>query len=276
MTSAEQILSQPHYDFADLVAVQDIIRTASEENLPVYYSRSTADYKTDGSIVTEADLAMQRSLTRALAERFPEVGMLGEEIDLAAQQDVVQGSRDFWCLDPVDGTTNFHATMPLFSVSLSLISQGQVVLGIVYDPNRDEFFGAIRGEGIWINGERLQRPQQPDNLAGCIAFVDFKRLSGEVGRALVQQPPYKSQRNIGTCALEWAWLAAGRANLLIHGSERIWDYSAGVLLNQEAGGQSETFDGEPVFRQSLEPRSVIAASNPALFKQWASRIRDVG
>ncbi len=276
MPTAEQFLSQPRYAFDDLIAVQDIIRTTTENNLPVYYRRSTADYKSDGSIVTEADLAMQHALTSALAERFPGVGMLGEEVDEATQRDVIQGSRDFWCLDPVDGTTNFHATMPLFSVSLSLISQGQVVLGIVYDPNRDEFFGAIRDEGIWINGERLQRPHQPDSLRGCIAFVDFKRLSGEVGRALAQHPPYKSQRNIGTCALEWAWLAAGRSNLLIHGSERIWDYSAGVLLNQEAGGRSETFDGEPVFRQSLEPRSVIAASNPGLFEQWSSRIRDIG
>ena len=269
-------MSQHHYSFEDLIAVQDIIRTATEKNLPIYYMRSTADYKADGSIVTEADLAMQRALTVALAERFPEVGMLGEEIDEAMQQDVIQGSRDFWCLDPVDGTTNFHATMPLFSVSLSLISQGQVVLGIVYDPNRDEFFGAIRDAGIWINAEPLQRPPQPDSLSGCIAFVDFKRLSSEVGRTLVQHPPYKSQRNIGTCALEWAWLAAGRANLLIHGSERIWDYSAGVLLNREGGGLSETFDGEPVFKQSLQPRSVIAASNPALFEQWASRIRGIG
>jgi myo-inositol-1(or 4)-monophosphatase len=276
MPTAEQFLSPHQYAFDDLIAVQDIIRSTAETNLPIYYRRSTADYKTDGSIVTEADLAMQRALTVALAERYPEIGMLGEEIDEIAQRGMIQGTHDFWCLDPVDGTTNFHATMPLFSVSLSLISQGQVVLGIVYDPNRDEFFGAIRNEGIWVNGTPLQRPRQPDSLGNCVAFVDFKRLSDEVGRSLVQRPPYKSQRNIGTCALEWAWLAAGRANLLIHGSERIWDYSAGVLLNQEAGGQSETFDGEPVFRQSLEPRSVIAASNPALFEQWASRIRDIG
>jgi len=269
-------LSQHHYAFDDLIAVQDIIRTATEDNLPVYYRRSTADYKSDGSIVTEADLAMQRTLTATLAARFPAVRMLGEEIDEATQQEVVHEHGDFWCLDPVDGTTNFHATMPLFSISLSLISQGQVVLGIVYDPNRDEFFGAIRDEGVWVNGEPLQRPRQPDSLGSCIAFVDFKRLSDELGRALVQHPPYKSQRNIGTCALEWAWLAAGRANLLIHGSEHIWDYSAGVLLNREAGGQSETFDGEPVFKQTLKPRSVIAASNPALFEQWASRIRDIG
>ena len=70
-------------------------------------------------------------------------------------------------------------------------------------------------------------------------------------------------------------LAAGRVNLLLHGRERIWDYTAGVLLNLEAGGKCETFDAEPIFKQTLVPRSVIAASTSELFQQWASRIRSV-
>jgi myo-inositol-1(or 4)-monophosphatase len=93
--------------------------------------------------------------------------------------------------------------------------------------------------------------------------------------SLVKNSPYKSQRNIGTCALEWAWLAAGRVNLLLHGRELIWDYTAGVLLTQEAGGKCETFDAEPVFKETLVPRSVIAASNPELFEQWVERIRAI-
>jgi myo-inositol-1(or 4)-monophosphatase len=266
-------LSQPQYDYADLIAVQDIIREVTANTLPVYYSRSTADYKSDGSIVTEADLIMQQKLTPALAERYPDVLMLSEEISEPVQHEVLQSADDFWCLDPVDGTTNFHSTMPLFSVSLALIRGGEVVLGVVYDPNRCEFFGAIRDQGIWINGEPVERPQQPERLGDCIAFVDFKRLSDRISTTLVNQTPYKSQRNIGTCALEWAWLAAGRANLLIHGSQKIWDYSAGLLLTREAGGISETFDGEPVYQQSLQPRSVIAASNPELFALWAPMVR---
>lgn len=267
----------PHqqYDYDDLIAVQDIIRIATEHSLSVYYTRSTADYKSDGSIVTEADLMLQQSLTTALAERYPSVLMLGEEICESAQRDALHDGDDFWCLDPIDGTTNFHATMPLFSVSLGLISGGEIVMGIVYDPNRHEFFGAIRNQGMWINGERVERPAQPSRLGDCVAFVDFKRLRAAVGSKLVQRQPYKSQRNIGSCALEWAWLAAGRANLLVHGREKIWDYSAGVLLNQEAGGISETFDGEPVFKLSLKPRSVIAASHPDLFTKWASVLRDL-
>lgn len=269
-------MSQPLYDYDDLIAVQNIVRGITETSLPLYYARSTADFKSDGSIVTEADLLMQQALTDALAARYPGLPMLGEEVGEREQHEILQGGADFWCLDPVDGTTNFHATMPLFSVSLALISGGEVVLGLVFDPNRAEFFGAIRGQGVWINGEPMVRPEQPALLGDCIAFVDFKRLNQPVSNALVQQTPYKSQRNIGTCALEWAWLAAGRANLLVHGSERIWDYAAGVLLASEAGGVSETFEGEPVYKRTLEPRSVIAASNPELFSLWASNLRAAG
>lgn len=266
-------MPQHTYNYDDLLAIQEIIRNAARQSLGIYYACSTADYKTDGSIVTEADLAMQRALAIALAERYPRVSMLGEEDSEVEQNRVIQDSQDYWCLDPVDGTTNFHATVPLFSVSLGLISKGEVVLGVVYDPNRDEFFGAVRQQGFWINGEKVARPRQPDKLSRCIAFIDFKRLQSATSTSLVQDTPYKSQRNIGTCALEWAWLAAGRVNLLLHGRERIWDYAAGVLLTEEAGGQSETFDAEPVFKQTLIPRSVIAASNPELFEQWATRVR---
>ena len=269
----EPRLPQHRYSYDDLLSIQEIVREAAVHSLAVYYACSTADYKADGSIVTEADLAMQQAMTTALAKRYPQVCMLGEEISVDEQTRVIEGEQDYWCLDPVDGTTNFHATVPLFSVSLGLISNGEIVLGLVYDPNRDECFGAVQGQGFWINGDSVSRPDQPEKLGNCIAFIDFKRLSAATSSSLVQDTPYKSQRNIGTCALEWAWLAAGRVNLLLHGRERIWDYAAGVLLTEEAGGRCETFDAEPVFRQTLTPRSVIAASNPDLFGQWAARVR---
>ncbi len=264
------------YDLNDLNDIQTIISDAARQSLGVYYTRSTADYKDDGSIVTEADLAMQQMLTETLRKRFPLVHMLGEEVDTDAQRTVIDSGEDYWCLDPVDGTTNFHATVPLFSVSLGLVHEGEIVLGVVYDPNRQEFFAALRGEGLWVDGRRLQRPDQPTRLGNCIAFIDFKRLGAALGSSLVTDTPYKSQRNIGTCALEWAWLAAGRVNLLLHGSEQLWDYAAGLLLAEEAGCRAETFDGEAVFNRSLEKRSVVAASTPELFESWAARIRDIG
>jgi myo-inositol-1(or 4)-monophosphatase len=272
-TNPELFLPQQGYSYEDLVAIQNIVRDTARDKLSGFVACSTADYKPDGSIVTDADMAMQQALTEALGARYPGIGMLGEEVDEAQQRAILASPGDYWCLDPVDGTTNFHATVPLYSVSLGLISEGRVVLGLVYDPNRDEIFGALRGQGLWVDGERVERPPQPDRLGDCIAFIDFKRLPRRLGTSLVSDTPYKSQRNIGTCALEWAWLAAGRVNLLLHGRERIWDYAAGALLAEESGGQAETFDAEPVFTQSLKPRSVIAASCPELFSQWAERVR---
>ncbi|MFT5219702.1 MAG: myo-inositol-1(or 4)-monophosphatase [Planctomycetota bacterium] len=266
-------MSSPGFQFDDLLSIENIIRDACASSLTTYYAHSTANYKPDGSIVTEADLAMQETLTTLLAEKYPSIKMLGEEDTEECQQAVIEGGGDFWCLDPVDGTTNFHATMPLFSVSLALVSQGEVILGVIYDPNQKEFFSAIKGQGFWVNDIKTDRQQQPESMSQAIAFVDFKRLNNELRTELAVNSPYKSQRNIGTCALEWAWLAAGRASLLVHGREKLWDYAAGYLLNLESGGISESFAGEPVFNNSLEPRSVIAASNAQLFDQWSHKIR---
>ncbi len=263
-------MSTKIYGFDDLIAIEKIIEASAQSSLIPYFKKSISQIKHDGSIITDADLAMQTSLTSALQAQFPQVRMLSEENSVQDQIEVLTCGDDFWCLDPLDGTTNFHATTPLFSVSLALISHHQVVLGIVYDPLRQEFFSALKGQGFWINHETHERPRQPELLRQSIAFVDFKRLKREDRLRLVDQVPYKSQRNIGSCALEWAWLAAGRVQLLIHGSENLWDYAAGNLLLDESGGISQNHEGEAVFVESLEPRSVLAASNAELFQQWAS------
>ncbi|MEJ2631414.1 MAG: inositol monophosphatase family protein [Acidihalobacter sp.] len=77
-----------------------------------------------------------------------------------------------------------------------------------------------------------------------------------------------AQRNLGTCALEWVWLAAGRGHVYLHGGVRLWDYAAGSLLSAEVGGVSATLEGEPVFQPDPGPRSVLAAADPALFEAW--------
>ncbi len=258
------------YRFDDLLAIEEIIATSAQSSLIPYFRKSSSQIKDDGSILTDADLAMQASLTSALQAQFAQVGMLSEEMSAQQQAQVLTCDDDYWCLDPLDGTTNFHATTPLFSVSLALVSNHQVVLGIVYDPLRQEFFSALKGQGFWINRQRHKHPQQPDLLSQSTAFVDFKRLKREFRLRLVDQAPYKSQRNIGSCALEWAWLAAGRVQLLIHGAENLWDYAAGTMLLEESGGMSQNHEGEAVFVESLKPRSVLAASNPELFQQWSS------
>lgn len=262
-----------NYGQNDLKIIQSIIEQAAQASLIHFFQQSTASYKSDGSIVTNADLAMQESLATDLDKAYPQVAMLSEEITEAQQVQAMTSGQDYWCLDPLDGTTNYQATMPLFSVSLALVSAGQVVLAVIYDPIRHEFFSAVRDQGFFINGNPAKRPIQPTELSRSVAFIDFKRLPVELRKSLVDHSPYKSQRNIGSCALEWAWLAAGRAQLLIHGSEKLWDYAAGCLLLSEAGGISETIPGEAVFVESLETRSVVATSNAELFDQWSNRIR---
>ena len=90
-------MPQDNIEYADLVAIQDIIRNACTNHLAIYYECSNADYKADGSIVTEADLAMQQALTTALAERYPAVAMLGEEVSEDCQLDVINNSEAYWC-----------------------------------------------------------------------------------------------------------------------------------------------------------------------------------
>ncbi len=99
-------------------------------------------------------------------------------------------------------------------------------------------------------------------------MVDFKRLPAGLARRLISDPPYASQRNFGSSALEWAWVAAGRGHVYLHGGQKLWDFAAGSLILTEAGGFSCTLAGEPVFKSSLESRSVIAASGEALFRSW--------
>ncbi|MDH5356542.1 MAG: inositol monophosphatase family protein [Gammaproteobacteria bacterium] len=271
----DQKLTTATYRFEDLLAIEKIISESAQTCMIDCFRHSTASYKTDGSIVTNADIAMQESLSTQLKSRYPQVEMLSEELTAEEQASAMASGKDYWCLDPLDGTTNYHATFPLFSVSLALISQGHIVLAVIYDPVRREFFSALKGQGFWVNGEIAEPPLQPEKMGHSIAFIDFKRLDKEMRTHLVNQPPYKSQRNIGTCALEWAWLASGRVHLLIHGSEKFWDYAAGSLLLEESGGCSETHNGEPVFNETLEPRSVVAASNSELFQQWSSWIRAI-
>lgn len=268
-------MGKTDYSFDDITIIQKIIKESAKSTLLAYYAQSTASYKPDGSIVTEADIEMQKAMDVSLKQHYPGILLLSEELTELEQIDVLNSNQDYWCLDPVDGTNNYHYTLPLFSVSLALISRNEIVLAIIYDPMREEFFSAIKGQGMWINDQQINRPKQPDSLKQSIAFIDFKRLSNPIRTALVQQTPYKSQRNIGSCALEWAWLAAGRVQLILHGNEKYWDYAAGVLLNEEAGGLSQTIEGEIVFNRSLDTRSVVATSTVELFNHWVDCIQKI-
>ena len=107
-----------------------------------------------------------------------------------------------------------------------------------------------------------------------IAIVDFKRLKPDLVQRLLTEAPYKSQRNLGSCVLEWAWMAANRGHLYLHGGMKLWDLAAGTLILSEAGGYACTLEGEDVFKALMKPRSVLISPDKSLFKQWKAFLID--
>jgi len=160
-------------------------------------------------VVTEADLRVQARLQQVLLDLSPQIPLLGEEMTEREQASIIgDGTATFWCLDPLDGTRNFASGIPFFSISLALIENGQPVIGIIYDPIRDECFTAGCGQGASINGNPLKTNNIAHNvLSRCTAIIDFKRLPDDLAARLASNPPYSSQRSFGSVALDWVWLA---------------------------------------------------------------------
>lgn len=256
-----------------LEGVREILVAAARAELSPRFAEVARAIKADGSIVTAADTAMQARMQAALAQQWPQFGFLGEEMQAEEQRaQLAATSAGLWCIDPLDGTTNFANGVPFFSVSLALLVAGQPHYGWIYDPLRDECFMAERGRGVWLNGQALTAKAQSRPLRQCIGVVDFKRLKPALAARLGQDPPYGSQRNFGSCALEWCWLAAGRFQLYLHGGQKLWDYAAGIVILAEAGGHACTLEGEGVFADTLGARSVVAARDPELFTAWQAWI----
>lgn len=247
------------------------IAVIADQELQPRFIGCDSSAKADGSLLTEADLVMQRRLEQLLHEAAPEYAFLGEEMPAAEQAARLRDpGAGVWVLDPLDGTSNFAGDIPLFCVSLALLRNGRVEFGLVYDPLRREAFHGRRGAGAWLNEQRLPPPTGKRTLSRSIAMVDFKRLPPELATRLATAPPYGSQRNFGSVALELCWLAAGRGQLYLHGGQKLWDHAAALLILDEAGGQSITLEGDRTPALGLAPRSTVAALDPALFRQWCN------
>jgi len=249
-----------------------LLRDTAESEILPRYRKVASHAKADGSLVTAADLTAQKRLVEALGELFPDVPVLGEEMTVQEQTRLLADARTgVWCLDPLDGTSNFACGFPYFGISLALLEGGEARLGVVYDPVRGECFCAEGGAGAWLDGEPLRLISETSELRDCLALVDLKRLGPRDLPRLGGDAPYRSQRNLGSVALDWCWLAAGRGQLYLHGGQKLWDYSAGRLIAAEAGVPSRLFSrdgGEPPPGVSLEPRMAVAAANPGLLEQW--------
>jgi myo-inositol-1(or 4)-monophosphatase len=215
-------------------------------------------------LVTDTDVAAQKLITDLIRAQFPDHGFLTEEDD----SDLPTGGPVIWVIDPVDGTTNFSRSVPTFCVSVAAVSDtGEQLAGVVYDPMRDEMFGAARAQGAWLQqGTGEQRPlsvSQVDTLDDALFALDWSRkpdLRRIALEILVQiAPQVHDVRALGAAALALCWLAAGRVDGYVNMQLSPWDLAAACLIIREAGGQISRPDGQP-WHYSTQSGGVIASN----------------
>ena len=256
--------------------VTDLAKQVSAEILLPSFAKVIASEKSDGSWLTKADIKTHEALCVGLP-KIIDYPVLSEEMTIDDQQIIISSaSSSYWCIDPLDGTTNFTTGTPYWCMSIALIENGNQKFAVVYDPNRDECFAASDITHATLNGCELENwDGQATTIAQSVGLIDFKRLDSVTASSLATNPPYRSQRSFGASALDFCWIATGRCQLYLHGNQKLWDYSAGLLILQQAGGKAENFRGEAIFQNNLQPKSVIAASNEDLMIQWKSYINSI-
>lgn len=262
----------PHVSVHCLALVERLRALGREVIMPRYMT-AVRERKADGSLLTEVDVAAQEWLEESLRQII-DLPVMGEEMTADRQREVwSRGGDGIWIIDPIDGTTNFVNGIPFFGTSVAFYRNERPLFACVYNPATDEAFYAEGGRGAYLNGMQLPLRQPHGSLADCVAGVDFKRIPRSLADRLATRPPYYSQRNFGSSAIEWCFVAAGRLDLYLHGGQMLWDYAAGRLILAEAGGfmcspEHDDFDAADLWR-----RAVIGAAHPQAFKAWVEWLR---
>jgi myo-inositol-1(or 4)-monophosphatase len=198
-------------------------------------------------LVTDADLASQRTIRDYLRQRFPDHGFLGEE-DAPAQGRPGPDAPPTWIVDPIDGTTNYVHDCPLYCISIGLQAEGELVVGVVLDPSRNELFAAAKGQGAWL-GQRRLKTSTADRLEEALLATGFPPDLRGQERTLDWWRYFslrtRSLRRTGSTALNLAYVAAGRFDGYWAFDNHVWDVAGAVVLLREAGGTITNIDGSP-------------------------------
>jgi myo-inositol-1(or 4)-monophosphatase len=225
--------------------------------------------KGDVDLVTAADRASEERIVSRIRERFPDHGILAEEGGASGDPASVE---HLWVVDPLDGTTNFAAGLPIWSVSIGVLRRGERLAGVVHDPNRGECFTALRGEGTRLNG-RPVRVSEAGSLDSALLVTGFPydiRTSpvDNLDHFERMMKVSRAVRRLGSAAIDLAYVACGRFDGFWELKLHPWDVAAGALLVEEAGGVVTDFDGGPfdVFGAEIVagPRRVAEAMLPVL------------
>ncbi|MGM0442637.1 MAG: inositol monophosphatase family protein [Fibrobacterota bacterium] len=220
--------------------------------------------------VTEADLLSQKMIRAAVKDRFPDHAFLGEE----SREFPDVNSKSLWVVDPLDGTNNFSCGMPHFSISVAYAEDGRVQCGGVYDPVRRELFVAQRGKGAFLNGAPItvsRRKSLGESLICTGFYYDRGAMMRRTLKAMerVFENGVRGIRRTGSAALDLSWVAAGRFDGFFEYELHPWDYAAGILLVEEAGGSVTDIDGSPV---SLNSMGIVSGSK-RIFNEFYNLVK---
>lgn len=262
------------HDLDQLLAVAvDAARRAGQMIHERVRDRHDIRFKEGGAynIVTEMDTASEELIQRIIHAYDPNACFLAEESGGYEEM-----KKPTWVIDPIDGTVNYAHGIPIYAISIGLVVEGEPVLGVIFDPNRNELFTAVRGRGAWLNGEPMRASETAtlnrsvlvtgfpynvaENPSGCIdAFVHL----------LKQGIPI---RRLGSAALDLAYVAAGRFDGFWEVSLGRWDVAAGVLMIVEAGGTVGTYGDDAPSGILITNR--ILATNGKVHKELEGVLRE--
>ncbi len=207
-------------------------------------TRPAYERKSELSIVTETDKAAEKCIVDLILKEFPDHALLTEESPPMGK------SSHRWIIDPLDGTTNFAHTFPIACTSIAYEEAGELVMGAVYDPFRDELFFAEKGKGATVNGKPIhvsQTPELRDSLL-CTGFPYDRRERPDDYLALFKAFMMKVQgiRRTGAAALDLCYVACGRFDGFWEVKLQPWDKAAAMIIIEEAGGKISNFQGMPL------------------------------
>jgi myo-inositol-1(or 4)-monophosphatase len=222
----------------------------------------TIDFKSEIDLVTDADRASEELIASNLLEAFPDHRFVGEERSFATGAAVGSSAQYSWIVDPLDGTTNYAHRYPHFGVSIALEFGGAVILGVVYDPIRDELFLAEIAKGATLNGASITVSTE-SQLMRALLGTGFAYAAGEreENARIWNGFLFSAQgvRRDGSAALNLCYVAVGRFDGFWERPLNAWDIAAGALIVTEAGGSVSAFGGGP-----FDPyaREIVASNGP--------------